>query len=56
MVAAAWAVARETPRMALAPSWLLLGVPSSWSMVWSISNWSVASRPMRWSAMISLTL
>ena len=27
--AAAWAAARETPRMAFAPSFFLLGVPSS---------------------------
>ncbi len=43
--AAARATASETPRMALAPSLDLLGVPSSSSMRWSTSRCSDASKP-----------
>ncbi len=54
--AEAWAAARETPRMALAPSLPLLGVPSSSIMSWSRPRWSAASKPMISGAMMSLTL
>ena len=53
--AAAWAVASETPRMAFAPSFFLLGVPSSLMSAWSISTWSCASMPHSAEAMSSLT-
>ena len=43
--AAAWAQASETPRIALAPSSPLLGVPSSRSRTSSIPAWSAASKP-----------
>ncbi len=43
--AAACAAASETPRMALAPSRDLLGVPSSSMRARSSPSWSVASRP-----------
>ena len=54
--AAAWATASEAPRMALAPSLALLGVPSRAIMVWSTMRWSVASRPSNSSAISLLTL
>src|SRR2546423_1466839 len=43
--AAARATARETPRIAFAPSSDLSGVPSRSSIFWSIAGWSVASKP-----------
>src|SRR5476649_2252601 len=46
--AAALAQASETPRMALAPSRLLLGVPSRSIMIWSI--WTCCSTAMSLSA------
>ena len=53
--AAALATARETPRMALAPSLPLFGVPSRSSMAWSMLRWSVASKPIRAGAIWSMT-
>src|SRR5690606_29563908 len=53
--AAALATARLTPRIALAPSRPLLGVPSSASIVRSRSRWSSASRPSSASAISPLT-
>src|SRR5262245_21381114 len=41
----------EAPRMALAPSLLLLAVPSRVSMAWSTPTWSYGSRPARTGAM-----
>ena len=43
--AAALATAMETPRIAFAPSFFLLSVPSSSIIVLSMSTWSVASMP-----------
>ncbi len=56
MAAPALATARETPRMALAPSLALFSVPSSSIMVLSMADWCVSSRPMSLGAMIVFTL
>ena len=53
--AAALAVARLTPRIALAPSRPLFSVPSSAIIAASISAWSSASRPTIASAISPLT-
>ena len=45
-----------TPRMALAPSLALLGVPSSSIISWSIASWSRGSRPISSGAILVLTL
>jgi hypothetical protein len=55
-VAAAWALARDTARMALAPSLDLLGVPSRSSIRRSTPAWSEASIPTISGAMTSVTL
>ncbi len=44
-MAAALASASETPRIALAPSAALFGVPSSAQSAASSASWSLASRP-----------
>ncbi len=54
--AAALATAMETPRMALAPSLPLLGVPSSSIITWSISACRDGSIPTRAGAMMVFTL
>ena len=54
--AAARATARLTPRMALAPSLALFGVPSRSSMAPSTAAWSSASIPARALAIFALTL
>jgi hypothetical protein len=46
----------ETPRMALAPSFDLVGVPSSLSMARSTPVWSQASKPMSAGAILPFTL
>ena len=53
--AAAFAQAKDAPRMAFAPSAPLLSVPSTSSMMSSIVRWSSASKPMSASAMSSFT-
>ena len=54
--AAAFAVARDTPRIAFAPSLDLVGVPSSLIIARSIPTWSVASWPISSGAIADLTL
>ena len=56
--APALAIARLTPRIALAPSLVLLGVPSSWLRNSSTLDWSLTSMPslMTAGAMTALTL
>jgi hypothetical protein len=44
-LAAAWAAARDTPRMAFAPNFALFGVPSSSSIFLSRATWSNTSMP-----------
>ena len=53
--AAARATAMDTPRMALAPSRDLFGVPSRSISRWSIPRWSAASQPARARAISPLT-
>src|SRR5579875_1200720 len=53
--AAARATARETPRIALAPRRLLLGVPSRSQSIRSMPRWSDGSRPRRRGARTSRT-
>ena len=53
--AAALAMASDTPRMALAPRRLLLGVPSSPIMISSILTWASASMPPTASKISPLT-
>ncbi len=53
--AAARATASETPRIALAPSEDLFGVPSSSSSAWSTAACSAASIPSISGAMVSIT-
>ena len=50
-----WRPPCETPRIALAPSLALLGVPSSSIMSWSIASWSRGSRPISSGAILVLT-
>src|SRR5262249_16545244 len=51
--AAALAAARLTPRIALAPSFPLLGVPSAWIKARSKPTWSAGSRPSAaWAATV----
>ena len=54
-LAAALATAIDTPKIALAPSLLLLGVPSSANIKLSISTCAVASKPTISGAITSLT-
>jgi len=54
-VAAARAVARETASVALAPRFLLVGVPSSSISFLSMFAWSRASSPFRIGAILWLT-
>ena len=53
--AAALATAKDTPKIALAPSFDLLGVPSKSIMVLSISSCSNTERPCSASARTALT-
>ena len=55
-IAAALATARDTPRMAFAPSLDLFSVPSSSISRLSIRRWSMAGRPSSSPAILSLTL
>mmetsp|Transcript_5336 Transcript_5336/g.14340 ORF Transcript_5336/g.14340 Transcript_5336/m.14340 type:complete len:429 (+) Transcript_5336:208-1494(+) len=54
--APALAVARETARIALAPSLALLGVPSRSIIFWSTSLWFLGSMPFRAGLMMVLML
>src|SRR5216117_1208703 len=54
--AAAQAVARETASVALAPRFVLVGVPSSSISFLSMFAWSRASSPLRIGAIFSFTL
>ena len=53
--AAAFATARETPRMALAPNFALFGVPSNSIIVWSIKFCSKTDVPTNSSAITVFT-
>ena len=54
-LAAAFATARETPRMAFAPNFDLFGVPSKSIIIWSITFCSKTDVPKSSSAIIVLT-
>ena len=54
--AAAWAAASDTPRMALAPRFRLLGVPSRLASLSSRARCSRADIPAMAGAMVSWTL
>ncbi|KKC29358.1 hypothetical protein CDSM653_01626 [Caldanaerobacter subterraneus subsp. pacificus DSM 12653] len=53
--AAAFATAKDTPKIAFAPNLLLLGVPSSSIIALSIATWSCASIPINSGAIMSFT-
>ena len=54
-LAAAFATANDTPKIALAPNLPLLGVPSSSIIALSIATWSKASNPIKCSAITLFT-
>ena len=53
--AAACAHARDTPRIALAPSFDLFGVPSISIIALSMATWSATANPLRFGAISVLT-
>ena len=54
-LAAAFATARDTPRIAFAPNFPLLFVPSNSISILSIAVWSNTLHPINSSAIVSLT-